>query len=393
MNLKAYHAILQIGAAGSLDGQPFERSTRIEITRAGSGDFDSQIQSTGAQSALRLLALNGAYYRWAGTKPTCQGSIDPPADDEVIEPAALLPPLGAASRMGVETVNQVSAVHYQFDQSALPRFKSTGDVSGDVWVAENGGYVLRYHLAVTAPQKPSGQGLEVSQTYEYELTPGSAALDLPPGCAQVPVDLPVIDGAQNINRAGNLVTFDTAAKPQAIIDFYQQKLPPLGWKAETAAPTGEVPLPVYFDFSKGGLRLTVDLTVNEDQTTAVALIVVDVAAQAAEAPHPTQAPTKPAGPLPTIDPAKSGLPSNVPLYPGATDLLQAGGAVMFASADAWQDVAGYYREQLSALGWVPESEQPMGNGVTMILNQGDQMLILNIIAEDGQTQVIVSLPK
>ena len=94
-------------------------------------------------------------------------------------------------------------------------------------------------------------------------------------------------------------------------------------------------------------------------TTAVTLIVVDAAAQAAEAPRPTQTPSGPDKPLPTIDPAQSGLPSNVPLYPGATSLMQAGSAVMFKSTDPWEDVAGYYRKQLEALGWAAESEQSL----------------------------------
>jgi len=284
-------------------------------------------------------------------------------------------------------------VHYRFDQLALPHFRSVGDVSGDVWVAENGGYVLRYSLTAAAPQKSSGKGLEVSQTYRYELTPDSPAPTLPKGCAPVPVDLPVVDGAQNVNRAGGLVTFDTASKPRAVIDFYEQKLPALGWKAEKAGPAGEVSLPVFYDFTNGGLRLTVNLTTNEDQTTAVALVVVDAAAQAAEAPHPTQAPSGPDYPLPTIDPAQSGLPSNVPLYPGATSLIQAGSAVMFISTDPWEDVAGYYRKQLEGLGWAAESEQSLENGVSMIWNQDGKMLILTILVEDDQTQIIVSLPK
>ena len=371
----------------------------MEITRAGSGDFDSQVQSTGSKAALRLMALGGAYYRWTGSAAACQGSADPPEADEVIEPAALLPPLGAASRVGVETVNQVPAVHYHFDQSALPHFKSNGGMSGDVWLAENGGYVVRYSLTAAAPQKPSGKGLEVSQSYQYELTPDGLALTLPEGCAPVPVDLPVVEGAQNVHRAGGLVTFDTAANPREVISFYEQNLPALGWKAETAGPAGEVSLPVYVDFTQDGLRLTVNLTSKEDHTeavatTAVALVVVDAAAQAAQAPHPTQeAPSGPGEPLPTIDPAQSGLPSNVPLYPGATSLIQAGSAVMFQSTDPWEDVAGYYRTQLEVLGWAAESEQTLENGVSMIWNQNGEMLIVNIMASDDQTQIVVALPE
>ena len=391
-DLKTYHALLQIEATGSLDGQPFRRSTRMEITRAASGDFDSQVQSTDSKTALHLVGLGGAYYRWSGASPACYGSADPPDEDEVIEPAALLPPLGTASWVGVESVNQVSAVHYRFDQAALPHFKADGAVTGEAWVAENGGYLLRYTLKVAAPQKLSGKGLEVSQTYTYELTPDSPAIALPQDCAPVPMELPVLDGATNLNRTGGLVTFDTSAEPRAVIDFYEQKLPALGWKAEAAEPEGAVTVPVFYDFSKGGLRLTVDLSANEDKTTAVALMVVDAVAQAAAAPYPTQTPSKPDN-LPTIDPAKSGLPDNVPLYPGSTNLLQTGGVVMFNSSDSWQDVVDYYRKELKAQGWTAGDEFAQENGMTMMWTQGDTILVVNVLSADGQTQIIVSQPQ
>ena len=138
--------------------------------------------------------------------------------------------------------------------------------------------------------------------------------------------------------------------------FYEQKLPALGWKTETAGPANEVKLPVFYDFTQGALRLTVSLSANEDLKTAVALMVVNTAAQATAAPLPTLTPSLPSTLLPTIDPAKSGLQANVPLYPGATDLLQAGGAVMFKSAYLLQDVATYYHNELEVQGWTAFDE-------------------------------------
>jgi hypothetical protein len=387
-DLKAYHAELQIKAVGSLDGQPFKRSTRVEITRAASGDFDNRIQSTDDKASLRLLALGGAYYRWSGEKSACQGSADPPGEDEVIEPAAMLLPLGEANRVGVETVNQVSAVHYRFDQSALPRFKTTGDTSGDVWVAEKGGYVLRYSLTAAGPQESSGKGLEVSQSYQYELIPDSPAPALPDGCAPVPMDLPVVDGARNVNRTGGLVTFDTGSNPRGVIDFYEQKLPGLGWKAETAGPAGEVSLPVYYDFTNGGLRLTLDLATNEDQTTAVALVIVDAAAQAAEPPHPTQTPSGPDGPLPTIDPAQSGLPGDIPLYPGATGLMNSGSFIAFTASDPLDTVADFYRKQMPENGWTITDENNPTDTVILALEKNGRKKFLTLTAQDKQVQVM-----
>ena len=231
-DLKAYHAVIQVDAVGKLDGQPFKRHTQVEITRTSSGDFDNQIRLDSSGRFVRLVSLNSAYYRWYSEKAACQGSVDPPIEDEVIEPAALLLPVGSASRVGVETIGKVSSVHYRFDKTGLPYFKTTGSIAGDFWIAENGGYVVKYILKAGASQNPPAKGLDVAQTYTYELTPGGDALGLPKGCAVVPADLPVITGAQNVARTSGLVTYQTSATPRAVFDFYSQKLAGLGWKSE-----------------------------------------------------------------------------------------------------------------------------------------------------------------
>jgi len=389
--LKTYHAVIRVDAVGKLDGQPFERHTQVEITRTSSGDFDSQTRLASDGRFARLVSLNGAYYRWSGEKATCQGSVDPPIEEEVIEPAALLLPVGSASRVGVETIGKVSSVHYRFDKSGLPYFKTTGTIAGDVWIAENGGYVVKYVLQAGASQKPPAQGLDVAQTYTYELTPGGDALGLPKGCAAVPVDLPVITGAQNVVRSSGLVTYQTSATPRAVFDFYSQKLTGLGWKSEMIAPTGEIKLPYFVSYTRDNLRLTLILSDNEDKSLGVEMLLVDLAAQ--PKPAATQAaPTavKTPKPEPTINPAQSGLPAGVPLYPGATSLIKAGEAVMFSAAGPWKDVAAYYKTQMTANGWSITNEYPIQDGTAQMWQKGGVTIMVMIMADADKTRVMVT---
>jgi hypothetical protein len=389
--LMNYHAVVTIESSGSLDGQPLQRGTKVELTRSGNGTIDNRIQTNGGKTSTRLLALDGAFYRWFGSEKDCQGSMNPPGENEVIEPAALLLPLATAERVGVEMTNTIPSVHYRFDQSALPRLETTGTVSGEVWIAEEGGYVVRYQLSILAPKNSTGKGLEVSQTYAYDLTPISTQPSLPAGCAAVPVDLPTIDGAQNVSRASGLVSFDTSAKPAVVKEFYAERLPTLGWKAETIGPKEAVKPPVYFDYTQATLRLTVYLTLNSDQTTGVRLSVVDTTYQPERTPKPTQTPAGSPTPAPTIDPAKSGLPDNVPLYPGATSLQSGGNSVMFLSSDAWEDVAAFYRKELPARGWSDPKETGYDDGVSIIWTQENTMLILNITQSGTGSTIAVSL--
>ena len=389
--LKAYYAIIRVDATGKLDGQPFERHTQIAITRASNGDFDSQTQLAGSGPSARLLALDGAFYRWSGEKPACEGSVDPPAEDELIEPAGLMLPVGSASRVGVETVGEVSSVHYRFDQTGLTHFKANGPITGDLWIAESGGYVVKYILQAGAPPTAPATGLDVAQTYTYELPPGGAAPGLPEGCSRVPVDLPVISGAQNVARGAGLVTYTTGSTPRAVFDFYTQKLPGLGWKSEISVPEGEIKLPYFIQFSRDQLRLTLNLSANEDNSLGVELAQVDLSALP-EAPPPEASPT-PAGtptPEPTANPAESGLPSGVPLYPGATGLFKTSGAVMFTSPDPMKDVAAFYKEQLTTNGWTNLDEVSIPDGTNQTWQKGDTLIMVTIMEKDGKILVVVT---
>ncbi len=388
-DLKAYHAVIQVDALGQLDGQPFERHTQIEITRASNGDFDSQTRLAGSGQSVRLVALNGAYYRWSGEEGACEGSVDPPAEDEVVEPAALMLPVGIASRVGVEAVGEVSSVHYSFDQTGLAHFKTTGPIAGDFWIAENGGYVVRYILKVDAPQKPPAGGLAVAQTYTYELTPGGEAPGLSEGCALVPADLPVITGALNVARSGGLVTYQTGSTPRAVFDFYSQELPGLGWKSEVSAPEGEFKLPYFIQYTRDNLRLTLNLSANEDNSLGVELVLVDLAAQpGATQPAPTPAETP--SPEPTADPAESGLPDGVPLYPGAAGLIKTDDAVTFTTADPWMDVTAYYTEQMTANGWSITNEFPIPDGTSQTWEKDGARISVMIMADGDKTRLLVA---
>jgi hypothetical protein len=309
----------------------------------------------------------------------------------VIEPATLLLPLGTAERVGNEITNTIPSIHYRFDQSAFPGVKPTSTVSGEVWIAEEGGYVVRYLLDIFAPEKSTGKGLEVNQAYTYDLNPTSMQPTLPEGCATVPGDLPVMEGAQNVSRVSGLVSFDTSAKPAEVKEFYSQRLPALQWKAETIGPKEAVNTPVYFDYTQGTLRLTVYLFSNPDQTTGVRLSVVDTAYQPERTPKLTQTPVGSPTPAPTIDAEKSGLPANMPLYPGATSLQSVGNSFMFLSSDFWEEVAAFYRKELPARGWTNSSEQDFDDGVSIIWTQENTMLVLNITKSGAETAVNISL--
>lgn len=394
-NLAGYRAFLQQDMTGTLDGQPYEKHTRVEITRqASSGDYDFNLDVNGSDTPgyhVRLLAQGTAFYRWLQDAQECQGSVRAPAVDEVIEPSALLLPILNSERVGAETVNQIPSVHYRFDQNSLPIEKGS-IVSGEVWIAEAGGYVVKYTLNSPLPDKISGQDLEISQTWSYELAPVDAGqgITLPDGCMAVPVDLPVFTDAQDVSRGGGWLSFTSASGANKLIDFYLAELPALGWTPPETLPQGELSIPFLIEFSKVAQRLTIILDENEAGSLDADLFITTLVLNAEPLADATdEVPAGTPTPAPTVDPSQSGLPEGVPLYPGATNLIKAGDMVMFTCPDAQDVVTDYYDTQMAANGWTKSYEITNADVIMRTWVKDGTTLNIMVMLQDGSTSVIV----
>jgi hypothetical protein len=397
-DLKSYHAAFVQKVTGSLDGRPFERTTQIELTRlSGQSDFTRAIQGTEElPSFFRAILTDQAVYRWNTVDESCQGEAGALLPGETLEPAGLLLPVLKTTRVADETVNQIAAIHYRFDESGLALTAPKPSVSGEFWLAEQGGYVVKYILNASKPSTTSGKGLEVGQSVVYELSQVNtvAALPLPKGCLPVPVDLPAMPDAANLTRTSGNVRYETASSAQKVVDLYYHDLNSLGWTTAEPQPTGDLKLPLGLAFSNGDERLSINLNTAETGGLEINLVVYNLADQAAAlTPTPATVPT-PAGPQPTIDPSKSGLPEDVPLYPGATNLQSLGGMGIEYTAPAAPDlVASFYRQQLAAAGWSLLTEDTSSGQTMQVWQKAKRVTSLQISFKDGQTDVLIFVTK
>jgi len=96
----------------------------------------------------------------------------------------------------------------------------------------------------------------------------------------------------------------------------------------------------------------------------------------------------------TIQPPKgaTGVPEDIPVYPGATDQTIMGALIMFSSADPVEDVAEFYRTQMPAQGWTAGEESTLGNMVTQEWTKGNRKASLMIVPKDeGGCSVMISI--
>jgi hypothetical protein len=97
----------------------------------------------------------------------------------------------------------------------------------------------------------------------------------------------------------------------------------------------------------------------------------------------------------TIEPPQwadsSGLPEDVPIYPGAEVSFSTEGMTAFNAADGVSDVADFYREALSAEGWTMESDDEMGSMVQQTWKKGERTLTLLVSSEDGGSSGMITI--
>jgi hypothetical protein len=83
----------------------------------------------------------------------------------------------------------------------------------------------------------------------------------------------------------------------------------------------------------------------------------------------------------SLNPANSGLPADVPIYPGATIQSSTPGMVTYQAGASLDAVKSFYEEKLAAAGWTLEGEPVESEGaVIMNWEKGNQSLMISITA-------------
>jgi hypothetical protein len=222
--LDSYHQELSISFKGTLDGAAYEGMSAYQhdVWKKASADFSTLKTSETDAAPMEMLVgtVDQAHYSRLESGKPCQVWWGEAAEGtgEPQQPARLLPAVAEAKEAGTETVNDVPARHY-----IVSKEESGTKVAGELWLAESGGYVVRYLWTVS--------GEDGEQRLEYNLSqvnsPGEVVY--PEGCAAVLTDFPVMDGARNLHRLPNAVDYTVSAETKVISQFYQDQLVAQGW--------------------------------------------------------------------------------------------------------------------------------------------------------------------
>lgn len=270
-DLSSYKATLSLSFDGTEAGQPSQWSkTYAMLVTLEPVARQLTIEKSGQVSdpdPVFMAEVAGAAYEWRGEN-ACTATMLEPGDSlaEQMEPAGFLTGVIGAEEAGSETVNGVAANHYTFDERALGQL-DLAQSTGEMWIASDGGYIVKYLLTTKGNADYFGEGIEGTITWDYALTDVNQPLtvELPKDCPAGMVDAPLLPDAADVVNVQGVLTYTTATSVADAAAFYQQQLPDLGWQL-VADPVVAETLAVQ-DFTREDQQLSVTILVDEDGTT------------------------------------------------------------------------------------------------------------------------------
>jgi hypothetical protein len=237
--LSTYKATLTISFDGAQDGQPHQWSSTYEalytkeplarqVTIRQTGDTSEEEPELPALMA----AKDGAAYE-IDEDGSCTATVFDSQDPlmGLLDPAGLLTGVFGAEEASQETLNGIATTHYTFDERALVqngRNKSTGEM----WVASEGGYIVRYLVTTKGDANYFGGGMEGTLTRDYQLTDINQpiTIELPADCSPGLVNAPLLPDASIVVSLPGVLQYDTRTSVLEARAFYEQELSKLGWQ-------------------------------------------------------------------------------------------------------------------------------------------------------------------
>jgi hypothetical protein len=237
-DLASYTATLTMAFDGTRDGLP-EKTTKTYVMQVSSEPAYRQLTIETDHPAFEVAAVyraetSGTAYERLADGACIANPVRPGFSlGDRLEPASfLLGPIGA-DEAGAETIGEVETLRYTFDEKALS-LQGVTEAKGEVWIAAEGGYVVKYVLTQAGESGIFAEGLEGTLTYDYTLTSidQTAMIELPADCPAPRIDAPLLPDASNVVNQGGALTYQTASSVPDATAFYQEQLLVLGWQPQ-----------------------------------------------------------------------------------------------------------------------------------------------------------------
>jgi hypothetical protein len=237
----------------------------------------------GASGSIELVQIEGAGYM-TFTDDGESECIPFPAEGSPPEQTTFSPDtflagadLSQAQRfLPDENINGVATRHYSIGQQEVSLSGFSGTLAGDIWVAVDGGHVVRQTIS-TSGQVVALGGIQGYLEWTYDLLEinGPVSIEPPANCEATPgSDLPMMadafDVSSDLSALGGVISYSTASPVADVVAFYTAQMPALGW---TAGPVDSDTADIAtMEFTRGTQKASLAITQSEDVTSVEVII-------------------------------------------------------------------------------------------------------------------------
>jgi hypothetical protein len=199
----------------------------------------------------------------------------------MLSPDEFLDNLDDAKYEGEETVNDIRTYHYSYDKQAFANsdFNDVNEAEGHVYIAKEGGFLVRMVLVATGQMdlfdvgtKEDGELLveiDLTNVNEPVEIVKPAACETGPGGANA--EFPMVDGASDIASFAGVLSYKTPLSVEDVLAFYEKAMVDEGWMKDEDG-----------SFVGGGTALltylrddeTVNLTIGPDEESGGTYVVI-----------------------------------------------------------------------------------------------------------------------
>jgi len=242
-SLAHYQATLNREIKATISANSIERSDQITFAswknEKASFETLSTKRNNGSRWTMTAGQVDKAGYFLLDKELGCQVFWD----EENIQVSdgdflAYLYPLDLGQAAGNETINGIASRVYPINSDSLGL--DGVEANGKVWLAVDGGFLVKYSLELTGGEALFGKGTTGTLTIEYELSEvnDGSSVEYPPGCSPVLLDIPAMENAQEVQRLPGWLSYRSTSSPSEIQGFYETFFSSQEW-SKTNVITGE----------------------------------------------------------------------------------------------------------------------------------------------------------
>lgn len=402
--LTSYRQQFEMTITGDQQGARVATSQKIVRSVVGKDEVVSIDQSDADGTALQFVKARLGDYQYSQDLPgvSCRAEAVSTAEEISDDPATRLPAVHSMTEAGRENVNDLATVHYTFDERSLVDDEGkVKQASGEIWLAEEGGALVKYKLSVEiASAEFSG-----TRTWSYLLDQVNQidALALPDACQPVLADLPTLPGAVDMLTQPGFQRYSAPVSRAEAVTFFNEQLTALGWQPLPGSSVDKVDLslsPTVLSFAqdyRSGSRL---LVINlEDAGGQVQVIAQTTLTKQAIHPNSvsqattTEDATSQPDEQQTTDtpPAETPpLPADLPLYPGASTLVQTDTILVLSTQDSPADVIDFYLSEMESAGWTLDQKIENSGAYVLMMSRDGANLTIGAVATSEMTQITIT---